>query len=196
MGNELFAGSRQSLEEQFIQRRDAATLAQRRAEDQRRAARGVLAAASRITDETLLDELVAFGIRADTLTALSLVPLVEVAWADGTVDAAEEHAILAAARAAGMAETSIGFRLLENCLSERPQAQLRNMWKEYIKNVCATLSPEEQDAFKTDLLRRARSVAEAASDFMDPGSNVSSKEEARLAEIAAAFEGAAGQTRF
>ena len=86
-----------------------------------------------------------------------------------------------------MEETSAGYRLLENCLSERPQAQLRNMWSQYIKSVCATLSPEERESLKTDLLRRARSVAEAAGGFMGLGSKVSSQEETLLAEIGAAF---------
>jgi hypothetical protein len=93
-----------------------------------------------------------------------------------------------------MDETSVGYRLLENCLSERPQAQLRNRWSQYIKSVCATLSPDERDELKTDLLRRAGRVAEAAGGFMGLGPRVSTKEEALLAEFAAAFEGAAEQT--
>lgn len=195
MGNELFGDRRKSLEEEFFRRQDAALLAQRRTEEERRAARAALAAASYITDDVLLDQLVAFGISADTLTAMSLVPLVEVAWADGRVEDAEKRAILTAARAAGLDETSAGHRLLENCLSERPRAQFRKMWAQYIKTVCATLSPEERNALKTELLRQARSVAEAAGGFMGLGSRVSSKEEALLAEIAAAFKGAAEQTR-
>ena len=187
MGNELFGDRRKSLEEEFFRRQDAALLAQRRTEEERRAARAALAAASHITDDTLLDQLVAFGISADTLTALSLVPLVEVAWADGRVEDAEKRAILAAARAAGLEETSAGHKLLESCLSERPHTGLRKMWRQYITSICTTLSAEERDALKTELLRQARSVAEAAGGFMGLGSKVSSKEEALLAEIAAAF---------
>ena len=195
MSNELFGDRRKSLEEEFFRRQDAALLAQRRTEEERRAARAALAAASHITDEALLDQLVAFGISADTLTALSLVPLVEVAWADGRVEDAEKQAILAAARAAGLEETSPGHKLLASCLSERPQTGLRKMWGQYITSICTTLSAEERDALKTELLQQARSVAEAAGGFMGLGSKVSSKEEALLAEIAAAFKGAAEQTR-
>jgi hypothetical protein len=195
MSNELFGERRKALEEEFFRRQDAALIARRRTEEEQRAARAALAAAARITDDGLLDQLVALGIRADTLIVLSLVPLVEVAWADGKLEDAEKQAILVAARAAGLEETSTGHRLLDNCLSERPQAQLRNLWREYVRSVCARLSPEERESLKTDLLRRAHSVAEAAGGFMGLGSKVSSREEALLAEIAAAFKGAAEQTR-
>ena len=194
MGNELFGDRRKSPEEEFFQRQDTALLAQRRAEEERRAARTALAAASHITDDALLDQLVALGIRADTLIALSLVPLVEVAWADGRVEDAEKQAILAAAKAAGLEETSAGHKLLAGCLSERPQTGLRRMWRQHITSICTTLSAAERDALKTELLQQAHSVAEAAGDFMGLGSKVSSKEEALLAEIAAAFKGAADQT--
>ena len=196
MGNELFGDRRKSLEEEFFRRQDAALIAQRRTEEERRAARATLAAASHITDDVLLDQLVAFGITADTLTALSLVPLVEVAWADGMVEDAEKRAILAAARAAGLDETSAGHKLLEGCLSERSHTRLRKMWEQYITSMCTTLSAEERDGLKAELLRQARSVAEAAGGFLGlVGSKVSSEEEALLAEIAAAFKGAAEQTR-
>lgn len=188
MGNELFGDRRKALEEEFFRRRDAALLAQRRTEEERRAARAALAAASHITDDVLLDQLVAFGISADTLTALSLVPLVEVAWADGRVENAEKRAILAAATAAGLEETSAGHKLLESCLSERPHSGLRKMWEQYISSICTTLSAEERDALKAELLLQARNVAEAAGGLMGLGSKVSSKEEALLTEIAAAFK--------
>jgi hypothetical protein len=159
--------------------------------EEQRMARAALAAASRITDDVLLDQLVAFGISPDTLTALSLVPLVEVAWADGKVEDAEKRAILAAAGAAGLNEASAGHKLIEGCLSERPHTGLRKMWKQYITSVCATRSAEERDALKAELLQQARRVAEAAGGFLGMASKVSSQEQALLADIAAAFKGPA-----
>ena len=48
---------------------------------------------------TLVARLVEIGIRSDTLAALCLIPLVEVAWADGRLDPPEREALLAAAAA-------------------------------------------------------------------------------------------------
>jgi hypothetical protein len=69
------------------------------------------------------------------------------------------------------------------------------MWEHYITAICATLSAEERAALQAELLRQARGVAEAAGGFMGLGPKVSSREEALLAEIAAAFRGAPEQTR-
>jgi len=195
MGHDVFGDRRKSPEEEFFRRQDAALIARRRTEEERRAARAALAAASHITDDALLDQLMTLGISADTLIALSLVPLVEVAWADGSVEDAEKQAILAAARAAGLDEMSAGHKRLESCLSARPQTGLKQMWRHYITNICTTLSAEERDTLKTELLRQARCVADAAGGFMGLGSKVSSQEEAVIAEIDAAFKGAAEQAR-
>jgi len=62
-----------------------------------------LAEASGLTDIDLVDRLVGLGIRASTLAALTLVPLIEVAWADDRMEAKERDAILAAAAATGRA---------------------------------------------------------------------------------------------
>ena len=187
MSNEFLGDRRKALEAEFFRRQEAALLARLRAEDQRRAERAALAAAASIRDEALLDQLVALGISADTLTALALVPLAEIAWADGKVEDAEKQAILVAARAAGLEETSGGHRLLESCLSEPPQAKLRKLWEHYVKSICATLSVEERTALRSELLQRARGVAEAAGGIMGLGSRVSKQEEALLSEFARAF---------
>jgi hypothetical protein len=66
------------------------------------------------------------------------------------------------------------------------------MWEQYVASMSTTLPAQERDALKAELLRQARSVADAAGGFLGLGSRVSKQEEALLAEIAAAFERAAG----
>ena len=61
-----------------------------------------LAAASGIQNPAVLEALAAVGVRAETLTALALVPLVAVAWADGEVQTGERFAILRAAHELGL----------------------------------------------------------------------------------------------
>jgi tellurite resistance protein len=188
MEQHVLGERKKALEQEFFRRRDAALLEQRRVEAARQQARAALAAASRITDEDLLDQLVAMGIDADTLVALSLIPLAEVAWADGWVDAAEKRAVLAAARATGLAPKRAGYRLIESCLTTRPPAALRGLWRRYIQSVCATLPADGRDSLRRELSRKGYAVAEAAGGFKGLFSRVSAQEEALLEEIAAAFE--------
>ena len=187
MEHKVLGGRQRALEEEFFRRQDAVLLERRRSKEAQHAAHTALATASRITDEALLDQLVAMGITADTLVALSLVPLAEVAWADGRLDASEKRAILTAAQTAGLEADSSGYRLVESCLSERPPARLRELWRHYIAGVCAALPEAGRNRLKHELLRQASTVAEAAGGFKGLFSKVSVQEAALLDEIAMAF---------
>jgi len=193
MEKDFLSERRKGLEDEFFRRQEAALLQRLRDEEARRRAREALAAASHITNEVLLDQLAAFGIEPETLTVVSLVPLVEIAWADGTVERAERQAVLAAAKQMGVGEAGTGHRLLASCLSKPPPAHLRGLWTHYIQNLCATLSAAEREALKVELLERLRSVAEAAGGFIGLGSRISASEERLIADFARAFEAGAVQ---
>ena len=135
----------------------------------------------------MLERLAALGIGPDTTAALSLVPLVAVAWADGSIDDKERSAILSAAEEAGLGKENVSYQLLERLLSEPPSPDLLVSWKDYTATLSATLSPEARAALKQDLLARARAVAEAAGGFLGIGRKVSAAEETVLDELASAF---------
>jgi len=187
MEHKILGDRQRALEEEFFRRRETVLLDKTRTREAHRAAHAALSAAARITDETLLDRLVAMGITTDTLVALSLVPLAEVAWADGRLDESEKRAILAAAQTAGLEAESTGYRLVESCLSERPPARLRELWRHYIAGVCASLPEAERNRLKRELLRQATTVAEAAGGFKGLFSKVSAQEAMLIEEMATAF---------
>lgn len=150
-------------------------------------ARVALAAAARIADDALLDELVALGIRSDTIRALELVPLAAVAWADGRLDEAERRVVLAAARDAGLDAAGPGGRLLEACLASSPPPSLWALWRSYVASASATLPAAESRRWRDDVVARARRVAEAAGGFKGVLPKVSVHEAALLEEIGQAF---------
>jgi hypothetical protein len=121
-----------------------------------------LAAASGITDDAVLDRLAAFNLGADTLAALSVAPLVVVAWADGGIDDKERSAVLAGAAEAGLGRQDVGHQLLDRWLREAPPRNLLATWTDYIRAISAALDDEGRRALRADLLGRARRVAEAA----------------------------------
>ena len=53
-----------------------------------------MAEESGITDHVLLDQLISLDLDADTVAAISLVPIIEVAWSDGELDEKERSAVL------------------------------------------------------------------------------------------------------
>lgn len=169
-------------------REDAPAATHPRSDDARRRARAALAAASHITDDALLDRLVDMGISTETVVALSLVPLISVAWADGWIHPREKRAVMAAAYAAGLAPGGPGARLVERCLTTSLPPPLRAAWREYIAQLCATRTVAERRTLRDEVLRQSRVVAEAAGGFKGLFA-VSAHEAAVLDEIAAAFGG-------
>jgi hypothetical protein len=187
MSNEFLGDRKKALEESFFAKENAKLLARLREEEQRKEAKAGLAGVSGIRDEALLEKLAELEMGPDTWVALSLVPLVEVAWADGTVEPKERRAVLAAAEAGGVSSGSPSYELLERWLARRPDARLLETWGEYIVDLCTQLSPAERHALREQILGRARSVAEAAGGFLGLGNKISPEEEAVLVELDKAF---------
>jgi len=187
MKRDSFSGRRNELEEKFFAERDQELLRQLREKAASRDRKKALAEASGIDDEDLIEQLDRFEVSGETLTALSLVPLVAVAWADGSVDAKERRAVLDAAEQAGMERGHPGYPLLAQWLEQKPDAELLAVWKGYVATLSQTLSETAKTALREDLLGRARAVAEAAGGLLGLGGKISRSEQAVLSDLERAF---------
>jgi len=131
--------------------------------------RDLLRSASGISDDALLQQLLEQGMTPDNLKAMSLVPLIFVAWAGGRVTQEERHATLEAAEAEGASKESGAYELLEAWLEEPPAPNIMETWKEYIQTVLDELPDEEHAQLKELLLGRARRVARASGGILGLG---------------------------
>jgi hypothetical protein len=118
----------------------------------------------------LLQDLVDLGIRATTMAALGLVPLVQVAWADGKMDDKERAVLLKAASSSGVETGSDSFALLENWLVDRPGPEMMAAWTDYVSALSAGCSEGSRESLRAVTVGRARSVAEAAGGLLGIGS--------------------------
>jgi hypothetical protein len=173
-----------SLEEEFFRREDQRLMARLNELKAAESAREALAKASGITKPSVLEKLMELGIRAETVAALSIVPLVEVAWADGELDAKERRAIV---DRAGVARGSTEGALLEAWLDRRPDPKLLSAWTHLVQGMCEHLDPDGAARLKTGLLEQAAAVAAASGGLFGVGSKVSRSEAAMLARLEAAF---------
>ncbi len=146
-----------------------------------------LAAASGISEEAVLRRLAKLGIRVDTLAALTLIPLIEVAWADGKMDAREREAVLFGAESTGISKESPSHGLLRIWIEDPPAPELVDAWSEFISALCSEFSEVQRGRLQRNILGRARQVAEAAGGFLGLGSKVSKEEKAVLERLARAF---------
>jgi hypothetical protein len=176
-----------SLEDEFFRREDARLKEKLRESAQREGAREALARASGIQNPEILERLMRLEVRPETVTALSLVPLVEVAWADGSLDDNERRVLLERAGTSGLAPGSPERTLLEEWLTRKPDPKLLTAWSHLVQGLCQQMSREEVAVFKAGLLERARAVAGASGGLLGMGSKVSGAEADIIKRLESAF---------
>jgi hypothetical protein len=187
MSHEFLDDHRRALEEAFFAKQDAELIRRLRAGSEQGTRKQALSAASGIIDDGLLEKLAAAGIEGSTLAAMTLVPLIAVAWSDGALDEKERAAVLSAASGAGLDPSEPGYQLLTQWLAKPPGPHLVETWMGYIRGTTAKLGEDARQALKLQLLGSARRVAEAAGGFLGLSSKVSAAEEAMLAKLEGAF---------
>jgi hypothetical protein len=182
-----------ALEDQFFQKEEAKKIADLRDKKAKLETKEALRTASGLDDDGVLDRLVEIGISAKTLAAVSLVPLVVVAWADGEMDKREEEAILHGAKGKGIEEGSDAYELLSTWLKRKPGNDLFDAWAGYIEALDHALTGEQLKVLKRQVIDRARAVAESAGGFLFGAiGRVSSEEKDAIAKLEAVFDRRAG----
>ena len=191
-GLELMDGSLfergKALEDRFFIEKDKQLLQQLKQETAAKEQREALSSASGIKDDTVLDALVANEVSAESLTSVSLIPLVAVAWADGVMESKERDAILKASEKAGIDSDSASMKLLESWLQSQPGDDLLQSWKAYVSSLKENIDAAAFGQLKTTVVGRAKEVADAAGGILGIG-KTSSKEAGVIAELEQAFEG-------
>lgn len=186
MDDRLF-GLGATLEEAFFKKRDAELIEQHRKIEKMKRTRAAMSEMSGISNPLILDKLIALEITPEMLASMAVVPLVEVAWADGRVDEEERVAVLKAAAASGLDKGSVDYALLEAWLKHRPAPKLLDAWTHYIEGLVEVMSVQEINALKDELIGRAQKVAEAAGGILGGVFSVSTKERAVLKKMEDAF---------
>ena len=181
-------GRGKAMEDLFYAAKDQQLLKKIREEAASKEQTEALKAASGIEDSAVLDSLVAAGISPESLTSVSLVPLVAVAWADKKMEDAEKAAILQAAEAGGIEPSSASYATMESWLNKQPGKELLDAWKSYIAAIKDTLEPAASSQLKTSIIGRAEAVAKSAGGFLGVGNKVSDVEQKVLDDLAKAFD--------
>lgn len=182
----LLEQRRIALEEEFFRQDNAKKLEMLREKQARAAIKESLRLESGMTDEGVLDKLVDLDISAETVHALSLVPLVMVGWADGKMQDNEREAILHGAVSKGIDKGSASYELLDNWLQNKPSEELFGAWEGYIAALLSHLTSQQRTVLATQVVDRARDVAKSAGGFLGIAA-ISDAEESVLDRLAAAF---------
>jgi tellurite resistance protein len=141
------------------------------------------------TSESLAERIKALGFSGATARVFDLLPLVHVAWADGTVQKAERAAILKVLEARGVQPGSEGFQLLESLLEERPSDEYMSESLGVLKELVGG------GGVGSDVVGLCEQVASASGGFLGIVGKVSGEERALIDEIAGHLGGGAEKVR-
>ncbi len=142
-----------------------------------------------MTDDALVSSLHSLGLNEENVHAIALLPLLEVAWADGRIGEAERRVILDIAKKRGVLDSEAAL-LLETWLRYRPSDRYLGLGREVLVEL-ASRGHEEVGITPqtiTDVLRFCEQVAVAASGLLGRAfKSIDPAEKATLAEIAEAL---------
>jgi hypothetical protein len=175
VSDQILDQRKKGLEEAFFVKHNRDLLEKLRRKTDEASRREQLISISGIQDASLLDKLVAAGLDAGSLAALGLIPLLQVAWADGKVQPQEREALLEAAKRVDLPEDSTGYQLLTGWFDSEPEPELFKTWKDYVRALRGSMTEETFQAIRRVILERARAVARSAGGVFGVGSVLGSE---------------------
>ena len=178
---------RRASEDDYFRKKDRELIEKMRSAAAADRAKSELSAKTGLSDPALLEELDALGFTPDTISVLPLVPIVEMAWAEGGITPAERALLVKLARERGIAEGSPADRQLSEWMARQPSPDVFARATRLIRAMLDTGSPEGGTLSADDLIKYSESIASASGGILGIG-KISPEERATLAKIVDALK--------
>ena len=162
MQDRIFGDREKAMEEAYFRQEDAKLLKKLQDKAQLDEIALALGEKLQVDNPDLLMRVREAGVSLDTAPALFLAPLVQVAWAGGSVSKVERQSVLRLARGRGIDPVSPAYAQLEEWLKHRPSDELFDTAVEVIKYGFSVLPPDEREQRIITLVDACHEVAEAS----------------------------------
>lgn len=149
-----------------------------------------LAGVTGVGDEDILMTLQELGYNRETVRLLYLVPLIQVAWASGSVTQREREIVL---DAAGLIDIRAGTQVHEQLtewLNNRPDHKFFDQTLRVIREIMETLPSEKRKSGAYGLVTFCKNVAAASGGILGFGNKISDEESTVIERIASELESA------
>lgn len=137
-----------------------------------------------IRDPELAAQLSELGVEPNILPCLHLMPLIQVAWADGEIQP-EEHALLLKAAATRGITNGTAFDFFNQMLQARPSTELTNGAMSLIRHVLEAMGQDQAAIARNSLFELSKNVADASGGIFGLWGRIEESESETLATIAA-----------
>jgi len=179
---------RASHEEEFFHRKNQELIARLRQQLETAERAQALEMQTGIDDRELMSWLAELGITPENSPVLHLVPLFQVAWADGTIQVEERELLEKAAAETGIVPGTPAYAAFQELLKAPPSRGYYDAALIYIRLVLAALPAEQADTARENLQSLAGQVAKASGGLFGLFSKVSDEERTALRRISAQLE--------
>ncbi len=176
-----------AFEAEYFNRQEAETIEKLKAVFRKKVDKAEIMKSTGIASDEVLDALVELNINGELMAAFHLYPLVEIAWADGSLDDKEVTAVMDAAAGRGVLPGTASHAYLEERLRRGPSPDHDKIWQMLAAELKSSLSPAELAAFRNDLIALCRDVAAASGGVFGVAFAVSGAEKAILDKITRAL---------
>ena len=139
---------------------------------------------SGIKNDLVLQQLVDLNIRPEILAALCLIPIIEVAWADGFGEKKQRDAVLEGAKKTSFSGDE---DILREWLQTKPDPKLMEAWEIYMQGLCEIIDDETISLLKHEIISHTQYVAEASGGFLGLINPVSKSEQKMIDKITGFF---------
>ena len=143
-----------------------------------------------VQNPELLRRVMALGITKETGPAFLLAPMVQVAWAEGTVTDPERETVLRHAAARGVENGSPAQAQLLEWLKNRPSDTLFETAIEVLRAGLSTLPADQHEERIARIIQACREVSEASGGLakkLGVGSGISKEEKSILEHVTTAL---------
>jgi tellurite resistance protein len=185
--HEFLDERRRASEDDYFRKRDRELIERMRQAAAAERDRSELSAKTGLDDPALLGELQDLGFTPETLPVLPLVPIVQMAWAEGGITPAERTLLIKVARERGIAEGSPADALLAGWMARKPTSDVFEKATRLIRAMLASGAPDTPTMSAEDLIKYCESIASASGGILGIG-RISADERATLSEIANALK--------
>lgn len=149
-------------EEEYFHRLNADLIDRMRRRDALEEQHRRMAAACQTQDPEILDALERLGFDENTAKLFCLVPMVHMAWVDGSVSRAERDHILTIAGLHGVQEHTPAHKKLSEWLERPPSVEFfEEMWRVILASL-DSLSEDERKVRQDDIIATCTDVAAAS----------------------------------
>jgi hypothetical protein len=182
--HEFLDDRRRGLEEDYFRRKDRELIEKMRQATADQQTRAELSASTGLNDPELVRQLQELGFTRETIDVLPLVPIVQMAWAEGGITPAERSLLVRLARERGIAEGSAADRRLTDWMTRRPAEEVFDRATRLIGAILEAGGHAGGAVTADDLIKYCESIAAASGGIFGIG-KISADERATLAKIAA-----------